>query len=58
MSRGFNLKEAQKLLVRANFNKILESIKNEKLRDLILQQIDLEYLMEQLGMKWVLVVEL
>ena len=40
MSRGFNLKEAQKLLVRANFNKILENIKNEDLKNLVLKEID------------------
>lgn len=40
MSRGFELKEAQKLLVRANFNKILENIKNEELRDKVLKEID------------------
>lgn len=40
MTRGFELKEAQKLLVRANFNKILENIKNEELKKQILNQID------------------
>ena len=40
MSRGFELKEAQKLLVRANFNKILENIKNDDLKEKVLQQID------------------
>ena len=40
MSRGFNLKEAQKLLVRANFNKILDNIKNEELKEKILREID------------------
>lgn len=33
MSRGFSLKEAQKLMVNAKFNKILESMKNEELKD-------------------------
>ncbi|MBO4293530.1 MAG: SufD family Fe-S cluster assembly protein [Clostridia bacterium] len=42
MSRGFELKEAQKLLVRANFNKILENISNEDLKNLILKNIDLK----------------
>ena len=42
MSRGFDLKEAQKLLVRANFNKILENIKNEELKLKILEEIDLK----------------
>ena len=40
MTRGFELKEAQKLLVRANFNKILENIKNEELKEQILKEID------------------
>lgn len=40
MSRGFNLTEAMKLFVRANFNEILESIKNEELKNQILQEID------------------
>ena len=40
MSRGFELKEAMKLMVRAKFNKILENIKNEELRVQILNEID------------------
>ena len=40
MSRGFEFKEAIKLMVRARFNKILESIENEDLRELILNQIE------------------
>ncbi len=40
MSRGFELKEAMKLMVRAKFNKILESVKNSELKDLILEEID------------------
>ena len=40
MTRGFNLKEAQKLMVRAKFNKILESIEDEELKEQILEQID------------------
>lgn len=40
MSRGFELKEAMKLMVRARFNKILENIKNEKLKEEILNEID------------------
>ena len=40
MSRGFELKEAMKLMVRARFNKILEKIENENLREEILQEID------------------
>ena len=40
MSRGLELKEAMKLLVRAKFNKILESIKNEGLKCKIIDEID------------------
>lgn len=40
MSRGFELKEAMKLMVRAKFNKILENIKNEDLKNEILDSID------------------
>ncbi len=40
MSRGFELKEAMKLMVRAKFNKILKNIKNEELRNKILNEID------------------
>ena len=40
MSRGFTLKEAQKLMVRAKFNKILENVKDEELKEQILQEID------------------
>jgi Fe-S cluster assembly scaffold protein SufB len=40
MSRGFKLKEALKLMVRAKFNKILENIDDEKLREEILFNID------------------
>lgn len=40
MSRGFELKEAMKLMVRARFNKILENIENEELKEKILQEID------------------
>ena len=40
MSRGFNLTEAMKLFVRANFNEILENIKNEELKNQILKEID------------------
>ena len=40
MSRGFELKEAMKLMVRARFNKILEKIGKEELRKEILQEID------------------
>ena len=40
MSRGFEYKEPMKLLVKANFNKILENIKDEDLKLKILQEID------------------
>lgn len=40
MSRGFELKEAMKLMVRAKFNKILANIKNEELVEEILNEID------------------
>lgn len=40
MSRGFELKEAMKLMVRARFNQILEKIENKELREEILQEID------------------
>ena len=40
MSRGFSLKEAMKLMVRAKFNKILKNIKNEELKEEVLIEID------------------
>lgn len=40
MSRGFSQKEAMKLMVRAKFNKIIETIKNEQLKQEILDEID------------------
>lgn len=40
MSRGFTQKEANKLIVRAKFNKILESIQNEELKCQIIKEID------------------
>lgn len=40
MSRGFNLKEAMKLIVRARFNNILENIKNEELKQEIIIELD------------------
>lgn len=40
MSRGFELKEAMKLMVKAKFNKILENIKNEELKNEIIEEID------------------
>ena len=40
MSRGFELKESMKLMVRAKFNKILENIENEGLKQEILEEVD------------------
>lgn len=40
MSRGFDIKEAKKLMVKAKFNKVIENIKNEELKKEILDKID------------------
>jgi Fe-S cluster assembly scaffold protein SufB len=40
MSRGFSLKEAQKLIVKAKFNKIIENIYDDGLKAKILEEID------------------
>ena len=40
MSRGISEKDAMKLIVKAKFNKILETIKDENLKELILIEID------------------
>jgi Fe-S cluster assembly scaffold protein SufB len=40
MSRGFEQKEAMKLMVRAKFNKILEKIENKEIKEMILKEID------------------
>ena len=40
MSRGFEIKDAMKLMVRARFNKILSQIKDESLRAFIFRKID------------------
>lgn len=40
MSRGFELKDAMKLMVRAKFNKILQNIENEVLKEQILNEIE------------------
>lgn len=40
MSRGFSLKDAMKLIVRARFNKIIEKIKNEEIKNEVLEEID------------------
>lgn len=41
MSRGFDRKEAMKLMVKARFNSIIDSIKDEKIRNRVLYEIDL-----------------
>ena len=40
MSRGFSLKEAQKLLITPKINKILENVKDEEIRNQISYEID------------------
>lgn len=40
MSRGFDVKGAMKLIVRAKFNKILENIKDSNLKEKILNEVD------------------
>lgn len=40
MSRGFEIRQAMKLMVRAKFNKILSSIKDENLKEQIENEID------------------
>ena len=40
MSRGYDIKEAMKLMVRAKFNKILDNIKDEELLEQILNEIN------------------
>ena len=40
MSRGFSYKEAMKLIVKTKFNNILETIKNNDLKDEIINEID------------------
>ena len=40
MSRGISKNEAMKLLVKAKFNKVLENIKDEEIKKLILTEID------------------
>ena len=41
MSRGISFKDATKLLVKSRFNKILERIKDEEIKNEILEEIDL-----------------
>jgi len=40
MSRGLSEKDAMKLIVKAKFNKILETIKDERLKEEIVEEID------------------
>ena len=40
MTRGFDRKEAEKLLVRAKFNKVLEEISNLSIKNEILYEIN------------------
>ena len=40
MTRGLSYKEAVRLLVKANFNKIIEGIQDEEVKTEILQEID------------------
>ncbi len=40
MSRGFTLKEAMKLMVRARFNEILENIENEEAKEKIINEMN------------------
>ena len=40
MSRGFSKQEAMKLLVRAKFNNILENIKDEELKNQVLEELE------------------
>lgn len=40
MSRGISEKDAMKLIVKSKFNKVIETIKDEELKELILKEID------------------
>ena len=40
MTRGLSYKEAVKLIVKANFQKIIDRINDEELRNVILKEID------------------
>ncbi len=40
MSRGLSYKEAVKLIVKSNFNKIIERIKNEEVKQNVLNEVD------------------
>ena len=40
MTRGLSKVDSEKLIVRAQFNSVLEKIKNEEIRNDILKEID------------------
>ena len=40
MSRGLSYKEAVKLIIRANFNKIIEKIQDEEIKNIVINEID------------------
>ena len=40
MTRGITRKDAEKLIIKANFNKIIELIKDEDIKEYILKEID------------------
>ena len=40
MSRGLSLKESQKLIVRGEFNEIIENIPNENIKNMVINEID------------------
>ena len=40
MTRGFTRKEAEKLLIRANFNEIIEGIMNEEIKKEIIEHVN------------------
>ena len=42
MTRGLTKQEAQKLIIRAGFNEIIETIKNEEIKTEILEKIDIK----------------
>ena len=40
MSRGLSLKESQKLIVRGEFNEIIENISDEDIKNMVIREID------------------
>ena len=40
MSRGISYKEAVKLIVKSNFNQIVENIKNDEIKEMVINEID------------------